>query len=89
MNVCPHILLTRETNESITNYCFSLGLWDSMRYQPLIRFSGMQGLVTKARKNLDPAAAPFAKDPGGIDGLAEGANLLEVVGSIGLYLLAS
>lgn len=49
----------------------------------------MQGLVTKARKNLDPAAAPFAKDPGGIDGLTEGANLLEVVGSIGLYLLAS
>ncbi|KAI3434360.1 Malic enzyme [Psidium guajava] len=37
------------------------------------------GLVTKARKNLDPAAAPFAKNPGEIDGLAEGANLLEVV----------
>ncbi|XP_022770381.1 NAD-dependent malic enzyme 2, mitochondrial-like isoform X3 [Durio zibethinus] len=37
------------------------------------------GLVTKERKNLDPAAAPFAKDPGQIVGLREGASLLEVV----------
>ncbi|PPD84236.1 hypothetical protein GOBAR_DD18813 [Gossypium barbadense] len=37
------------------------------------------GLITKERKNLDPAAAPFAKDPGQIVGLREGASLLEVV----------
>ncbi|XP_015901717.1 NAD-dependent malic enzyme 2, mitochondrial isoform X2 [Ziziphus jujuba] len=37
------------------------------------------GLVTKERKNLDPAAAPFAKDPAGIDGLREGASLIEVL----------
>ncbi|MBA0579087.1 hypothetical protein Gorai_021353, partial [Gossypium raimondii] len=35
------------------------------------------GLITKERKNLDPAAAPFAKDPGQIVGLREGASLLE------------
>ncbi|KAF8026596.1 hypothetical protein BT93_F3167 [Corymbia citriodora subsp. variegata] len=45
------------------------------------------GLVTKARKNLDPAAAPFAKDPGEIDGLAEGANLLEVVRKVRPHVL--
>lgn len=41
----------------------------------------VQGLITKARKDLDPAAAPFARGfgPGEIDGLGEGASLLEVV----------
>lgn len=39
----------------------------------------MQGLITKERKNLDPAAAPFAKDPSEITGLREGASLVEVV----------
>ena len=41
----------------------------------------MQGLITKARKNIDPAAVPFAKSPGEIEGLGlvEGANLTEVV----------
>ena len=39
----------------------------------------MQGLVTKQRNNLDPAAAPFAKDLAEINGLREGASLLEVV----------
>lgn len=42
----------------------------------------MQGLITKERKNLDPAAAPFAKDPFEIDGLREGASLVEVVNLI-------
>ncbi|XWS46049.1 hypothetical protein CRYUN_Cryun14cG0031100 [Craigia yunnanensis] len=37
------------------------------------------GLITKERKNLDPAAVLFAKDPGQIVGLREGASLLEVV----------
>lgn len=39
----------------------------------------MQGLITKERKNLDPSAAPFAKNPGEVEGLREGASLLEVV----------
>ncbi|OWM64201.1 hypothetical protein CDL15_Pgr018772 [Punica granatum] len=37
------------------------------------------GLITKERKNLDPAAAPFARNPGEIEGLREGATLLEVI----------
>ncbi|KAL2892271.1 NAD-dependent malic enzyme 59 kDa isoform mitochondrial [Bienertia sinuspersici] len=37
------------------------------------------GLITKERKNLDPAAAPFAKYPGETEGLREGSNLVEVV----------
>ena len=41
----------------------------------------MQGLITKERKDIDPAAAPFAKAPGEIEGLGlkEGASLIEVV----------
>lgn len=39
----------------------------------------VQGLITKERTNIDPAAAPFAKDPRELEGLNEGANLLEVV----------
>ncbi|PON92020.1 Malic oxidoreductase [Trema orientale] len=45
------------------------------------------GLVTKQRKNLDPAAAPFAKDPAEIDGLREGATLIEVVRKIKPHVL--
>lgn len=41
----------------------------------------MQGLVTTERSNLDPAAAPFAKNPRDLQGLAEGASILEVVSS--------
>uniref|UniRef100_A0A7C8ZII5 Malic enzyme n=1 Tax=Opuntia streptacantha TaxID=393608 RepID=A0A7C8ZII5_OPUST len=37
------------------------------------------GLITKERKNLDPAAAPFARDPDETEGLKEGASLVEVV----------
>lgn len=39
----------------------------------------VQGLVTKERKSLDPAAVPFAKHPEEIEGLCEGAQLVEVV----------
>jgi len=39
----------------------------------------MQGLVTTERNNLDPAAAPFAKNPRDIEGLNEGASIIEVV----------
>lgn len=46
----------------------------------------MQGLVTKERKNFDPMAVPFARDPGEIEGLREGASLLEVVSLRGLHL---
>ncbi|RDX83061.1 hypothetical protein CR513_36063 [Mucuna pruriens] len=37
------------------------------------------GLVTTERNNLDPAAAPFAKNPRDIEGLTEGASIIEVV----------
>ncbi|XP_052194873.1 NAD-dependent malic enzyme 59 kDa isoform, mitochondrial [Diospyros lotus] len=39
------------------------------------------GLITRARKDIDPSAAPFAKTPGEIEGLGlkEGASLIEVV----------
>ncbi|KAJ8900662.1 hypothetical protein K2173_025439 [Erythroxylum novogranatense] len=37
------------------------------------------GLITKERKNLDPAAAPFAKDLADAEGLKEGSSLIEVV----------
>jgi len=44
----------------------------------------MQGLVTTERNNLDPAAAPFAKNPRDIEGLTEGASIIEVVKVTGL-----
>ncbi|KAJ7951108.1 Malic enzyme [Quillaja saponaria] len=37
------------------------------------------GLVTTERTALDPSAAPFAKDPKVVEGLREGASLIEVV----------
>ena len=43
----------------------------------------MQGLVTTERNSLDPAAAPFAKNPRDIEGLTEGASIIEVVNVIG------
>ncbi|KAL9257515.1 NAD-dependent malic enzyme 59 kDa isoform, mitochondrial-like protein [Drosera capensis] len=45
------------------------------------------GLITKERKNLDPAAAPFAQNPGDIEGLREGANLVEVVKKVKPHVL--
>ncbi|KAB1214414.1 NAD-dependent malic enzyme 59 kDa isoform, mitochondrial [Morella rubra] len=45
------------------------------------------GLITKERKGLDPAAAPFAKDPREIQGLREGASLLEVVKKVKPHVL--
>ncbi|GAV90090.1 malic domain-containing protein/Malic_M domain-containing protein [Cephalotus follicularis] len=45
------------------------------------------GLITKERKNIDPAAAPFAKDPANTDGLREGATLVEVVKKIKPHVL--
>ncbi|KAL6981902.1 malate dehydrogenase (decarboxylating) [Sarracenia purpurea var. burkii] len=47
------------------------------------------GLITKARKYIDPAAAPFAKSPGEIEGLGlrEGANLIEVVNKVKPHVL--
>ncbi|XP_074273033.1 NAD-dependent malic enzyme 59 kDa isoform, mitochondrial-like [Silene latifolia] len=40
------------------------------------------GLITKERKNLDPAAELFARCPGEHDGLREGADLAEVVRNV-------
>ncbi|KAK2650372.1 hypothetical protein Ddye_017861 [Dipteronia dyeriana] len=45
------------------------------------------GLVTKERNNLDPAAAPFAKAPGEIVGLREGATLHDVVKKVKPHVL--
>ncbi|KAI4328755.1 hypothetical protein L6164_021087 [Bauhinia variegata] len=40
------------------------------------------GLVTTERSNLDPAAAPYAKNPRDTEGLTEGSPLIEVVKKI-------
>ncbi|XP_058223737.1 NAD-dependent malic enzyme 59 kDa isoform, mitochondrial isoform X2 [Rhododendron vialii] len=47
------------------------------------------GLITNARKVIDPAAAPFAKAPAEIEelGLMEGANLIEVVKKVKPHVL--
>ncbi|KAJ4952757.1 hypothetical protein NE237_029589 [Protea cynaroides] len=47
------------------------------------------GLLTKERKKIDPAAAPFARGfgPGEIEGLREGASLLEVVKKVRPHVL--
>ncbi|KAG5040310.1 hypothetical protein JHK85_012786 [Glycine max] len=47
----------------------------------------MQGLVTTERNSLDPAAAPFAKNPRDIEGLTEGASIIEVVKKIRSHVL--
>ena len=72
----------------LSDVCFQL---DVEAYFALVEFvqeeqfysipCWVQGLITKARKDLDPAAAPFARGfgPGEIEGLGEGASLLEVV----------
>ncbi|KAF6160481.1 hypothetical protein GIB67_019250 [Kingdonia uniflora] len=47
------------------------------------------GLVTKARNDIELSAAPFARGfgPGEIEGLREGANLLEVVKKVKPHVL--
>ncbi|XP_043716403.1 NAD-dependent malic enzyme 59 kDa isoform, mitochondrial-like [Telopea speciosissima] len=47
------------------------------------------GLLTKERENIDPAAAPFARGfgPNEIEGLREGASLLEVVKKVKPHVL--
>ncbi|KAL8162513.1 hypothetical protein V2J09_014002 [Rumex salicifolius] len=45
------------------------------------------GLITKERHKLDPAAAPFARNPGENNGLTEGASLLEVVKKVKPHVL--
>ncbi|XP_011023388.1 PREDICTED: NAD-dependent malic enzyme 59 kDa isoform, mitochondrial-like [Populus euphratica] len=45
------------------------------------------GLITKERKNIDPAAAPFAKDLKDVEGLREGASLVEVVKKLKPHVL--
>ncbi|CAL0318348.1 unnamed protein product [Lupinus luteus] len=45
------------------------------------------GLITTERNNLDPAAAPFAKNPRDIEGLTEGASILEVVKKVKPHVL--
>ncbi|OAY62329.1 NAD-dependent malic enzyme 2, mitochondrial isoform X1 [Manihot esculenta] len=45
------------------------------------------GLITKERTNIDPAAAPFAKDLKDVEGLREGASLIEVVKKLKPHVL--
>ncbi|MED6217105.1 hypothetical protein PIB30_014562 [Stylosanthes scabra] len=45
------------------------------------------GLVTTERSNLDPAAVPFAKHQRDLEGLAEGASIIEVVKKIKPHVL--
>ncbi|MED6183164.1 hypothetical protein PIB30_035483 [Stylosanthes scabra] len=45
------------------------------------------GLVTTERSNLDPAAVPFAKQQRDLEGLAEGASIIEVVKKIKPHVL--
>ncbi|KAG5251522.1 NAD-dependent malic enzyme family protein [Salix suchowensis] len=45
------------------------------------------GLITKERKNIDPAAAPFAKDLRDVEGLREGASPIEVVKKLKPHVL--
>ncbi|XP_059456140.1 NAD-dependent malic enzyme 59 kDa isoform, mitochondrial [Corylus avellana] len=45
------------------------------------------GLITKERKGLDPSASPFAKDPRDIEGLREGASLVEVIKKVRPHVL--
>ncbi|MED6133126.1 NAD-dependent malic enzyme 2, mitochondrial [Stylosanthes scabra] len=45
------------------------------------------GLVTTDRNNLDPAAAPFAKNPSDLEGLTEGASIIEVVKKVRPHVL--
>ncbi|KAG4922401.1 hypothetical protein AAZX31_18G210400 [Glycine max] len=45
------------------------------------------GLVTTERSNLDPAAVPFAKNPRDLEGLSEGASIIEVVKKVKPHVL--
>uniref|UniRef100_A0A2N9F9T8 Amine oxidase n=1 Tax=Fagus sylvatica TaxID=28930 RepID=A0A2N9F9T8_FAGSY len=48
----------------------------------VVRMVATVGFVTKERKELDPSAAPFAKDVREIEGLMEGDGLVEVTAVI-------
>ncbi|KAL4316780.1 hypothetical protein AHAS_Ahas15G0319300 [Arachis hypogaea] len=50
-------------------------------------FIDKDGLVTTDRNNLDPAAAPFAKNPRDLEGLTEGASIIEVVKKVRPHVL--
>jgi malate dehydrogenase (decarboxylating) len=45
------------------------------------------GLITKGRKIIDPAAVPFATDASDIQGLREGANIAEVIRKVKPHVL--
>ncbi|THG08959.1 hypothetical protein TEA_006959 [Camellia sinensis var. sinensis] len=66
-----------------------LGVFN-MAAQAVSRMAGAEARSHyKARKGVDPAAAPFAKAPGEIEGLGlrEGANLVEVVKKVKPHVL--
>ncbi|KAL5058472.1 hypothetical protein RYX36_030076 [Vicia faba] len=45
------------------------------------------GLITTERSNIDPAAVPFAKNPRDLEGLAEGASIIDVVKKVKPHVL--
>ncbi|CAI8613092.1 unnamed protein product [Vicia faba] len=45
------------------------------------------GLITTERSNIDPAAVPFAKNPRDLEGLAEGASIVDVVKKVKPHVL--
>ncbi|KAK7295026.1 hypothetical protein RJT34_17929 [Clitoria ternatea] len=45
------------------------------------------GLVTTERRNLDPAAVPFAQNPRELEGITEGASIIEVVKKVKPHVL--
>ncbi|XP_020094144.1 NAD-dependent malic enzyme 59 kDa isoform, mitochondrial isoform X1 [Ananas comosus] len=66
-----------------------LGSDESAEVQCQFWLLDKDGLVTKARNSLDPAVAPFARGlgPGEVEGLHEGASLLEVVKKVKPHVL--
>ncbi|XP_058764866.1 NAD-dependent malic enzyme 59 kDa isoform, mitochondrial-like [Vicia villosa] len=45
------------------------------------------GLITTERSNIDPAAVPFAKNPRDLEGLSEGASIIDVVKKVKPHVL--
>lgn len=85
----PYQNQKREYWRSYRNYAMlltrftTMSLSDSVSRRTLIRFDllSLQGLITKDRKSVDPAAAQLAKSHGEVEryGLRDGSSLIEVV----------
>ncbi|CAL9086913.1 unnamed protein product [Musa textilis] len=71
--------------KAISRMCGSSGNVEGNQFWLLDK----NGLITKYRKDIDPAAAPFARGygPEEVEGLTEGASLLEVVKKVKPHVL--